>query len=140
MQIEKLQFSKIKAEKKVIDLIKIEISDAQDLIDLLKRSKDPDLILDLYLEGVLDFSINEEELTKMLEDYFYFIKISNNIKYIDSSIITQLGKEETIRGLFFKKMIEKSAIISDKKKSIINQAVNLGLRDFTQTGFYKKDE
>lgn len=140
VQIDKLQFSKVKVEKKVIDLIKIEISDAQDLIDLLKRSKDTDLILDLYLEGVLDFSINEEELKKMMEDYFYYIKINNNIKYIDSSIITQLEKEETIRGLFFKKMIEKSAIISDKKKSIINQAVNLGLRDFTQTGFYKKDE
>lgn len=134
VRIEKLQFVKLKAEKKIVDLTKEKITDMDDIIDLLKKKKDTNLIMDMYLEGVLDFSINEDVLTKMLEDSFFYVRINNNVKFIKGSLIKQLKEEETIRGMFFKKMIEKSAIISDKKKNILNQAINLGLRDFIETG------
>ena len=135
VNIEQLQFSKIRAEKRIIDLIKEEIISFDELLNFLKKNKDTDLILDLYLEGVLDFPVNEKDLIAILEDFYFFIKITNNAKFIESSLITQLKKEETIRGLFFKKMLEKARAVKEEKQKILNQAVNLGLRDFTQADY-----
>ncbi len=135
IHIEKFQFSKIKAEKRTIDLIKEDITNFDDLLNLLKKTKNPDLILDLLLEGVLDFPINEKDLISIIEDFFFFVRITNNAKSVESSFIKQLEKEETIRGLFFKKMLEKTGVMKKEKQKILNQAVNLGLRDFIQTDY-----
>jgi len=130
--IEQLQFSKVRIEKRTIDLLQEEISNTEDLLVLLKKSSDPQLILDLYLDGIIEFPIDEDELFNIIADSFFYLKINNNARFVDSSTVNQLEKEETIRGLFFKKLIEKSKTFKKEKQRIVNQAVNLGLRDFTQ--------
>lgn len=140
VSLEKLQFSKVRAEKRILDVIKEDIHSIQDLVDLLKRNKDIYLILDLCIKGVIDFSINEKDLQEILEDYYYYIRVTNETKYIQSSLIKQISQEETIRGLFFRKLIEKEEKMGKEKQKILNQGFNLGLRDFTQTGHYKDAE
>ncbi len=133
VNIKKIQFSKIRIEKRVIDVIKEDISSIRDLISLLKKGdKLSLLILDLYLQGVLDFSINENELIKILEDHYFYVRINNEAKFIESTVVKQLSREETIRGLFFKKLLEKNVTFENHQR-ILNQALNLGLRDFTSS-------
>ncbi|MBU1077732.1 MAG: DNA repair exonuclease, partial [Spirochaetes bacterium] len=136
--IEKLKFSNIKVEKRVIDVIKEDISSLQDLLSLLKKGKDPELILDLYLKGVIDFSINEPELKEILKDHYFYIRINNEAKFVDSSVIKQLSQEETIRGLFFRKLLERSEKGGKIDRKVLEQTVNLGLRDFGDTISYKE--
>ncbi len=138
--IEKFSFSKIRVEKRIINMMKEDISNIDDLINLLKRGKDIYLILDLYLEDVVDFAIDEKRLIEVLQDHYFYIRINNEVKFIKSSLVNQLSEEETIRGLFFRKLLKKSKLITKDKNKILDQALNLGLRDFTDTGRYKDAE
>jgi DNA repair exonuclease SbcCD nuclease subunit len=129
---ENVSFSNIRIEKRIIDVIKENINDVEDLLEHIKKGKDENLIIDLYLEGIFEIPVNEVELKQILNDYYYYIRITNNFRYINSSVIKQLREEETIRGMFFRNLQEKAKDLPEDKKHLINQAINFGLRDFTQ--------
>lgn len=139
VEIEKLSFSRIKSEKKVINTIKENIEDIKSLISLIQKFRNPHLILDIEINGVSNFPVDNKFLTDILSKDFFFIRISNNVKFIESSILKQLKAEETIRGLFFKKLSE-HRVLSDENHKILNNAINLGLREFTDAGQYNEPE
>ncbi|MDD5066382.1 MAG: DNA repair exonuclease [bacterium] len=129
VRIEKLQFSKVRSEKRNIDLAQEDITDMKTLLSAIKKRRDAHLILDLVLEGVADFSIDESLMKERLKDDFFHVRITNNVKYVNSSIIDQLKDEETIRGLFFKKLA-KHKTSTPQEQAVLNQAMNLGLKEF----------
>ncbi len=133
VKIKKLQFSHIQSDYKEIDLNKENINSFQELVEKIKKLSNKEKILNLKLTGVADFPVVEEELIARIENYFFFVKIYNNIKYIDSSIIQHLKDEETVRGLYFKKLIEKYHKTKDARQhSIIESAINYGLQEFIE--------
>ena len=122
----------LKSEKFVIDLNKENIENQDELINLILTKSDKDLILDLVITGFIDFELNETEIYSAIEDEFFFVRIKTKLKYVDTSKVNQLKEEETVRGLYFKKLLEAYNNSSEKEKEIINKAINLGLIEFVK--------
>lgn len=129
VRIEKLAFSRIRSEKRIIRPEREGIADMRTLALFLKKSRDPSLILDLFLEGAADFSVDENFLKERLKDDFFFMRLTNNLALLDSSLVGRMESEETIRGLFFKKLTGQK-VSGTAEEAVLNQAVNLGLREF----------
>lgn len=133
IKIEKLQFSHIVADYKEIDLTKENVSSFNELIEKIKTFSAKNKILTLALKGIADFPVPEDELIARIENNFCYVRIQNNIKFIDSSIINQLKDEETVRGLYFKKLIERYHQTENaQKRGIIENAINFGLQEFVE--------
>lgn len=133
IQIDKIPFSEIKSEKKIFNIIKEDIDSFKGLVETIKKTKNPHLILDLIIEGVSNFTIDETLLQKLLIDDFFYLRINNKVKFRESTIITQLKDEETIRGLFFKKLSELKLPVNEQQQRILNSTINIGLKEFTDT-------
>ena len=132
INVERLKLFKLYSKKLLINLAKENINDIEELFNFILKNKNSNMILDLYIEGFSEFPINEKELKNHIEEYFYYVKINiDNLNYIESSTISNFLNEETIRSLYFKKLLSKKAILSDYDKKIINRALNLGLQYFT---------
>jgi len=86
---------------------------------------------DLYrvtLEGYIphDIRLNTMYITDMLKDRAFYLKIINNA--IPDYDFGRISKEQGLRGLFARKMLERAANASDEEaKSLIMQALYFGL-------------
>ncbi|MBN1898213.1 MAG: metallophosphoesterase [Spirochaetes bacterium] len=129
--IKKVKFFNIQCILEKIDLSMEKVSTQQDLIKKIKKMADKERILTLLLDGVADFSVNEEEILLQTESDFFSVRLKNNIQYMDSALIQQIMKEETVRGIYFKKLFQKyDRSKTAGQKAIIERAIHLGFQKF----------
>lgn len=80
----------------------------------------------IILKGNRNFEINKYEILKYMENE-RIIKIKNDTKIAYD--LSKIANENTLKGLFVKKMIEKlkQGEITEEEKEIINKAIEIGL-------------
>jgi hypothetical protein len=65
------------------------------------------------------------------------VKLKNSTEFLLD--YETLANEPTLKGIFVKKMLEKSANATEEEKQIIKKALNLGLRAFKTEVKYDED-
>jgi len=82
-------------------------------------------LIEIYLVGKRNFEIDSYELYKLIEND-KIIKIKNKTKI--NYNLEKLSMENTLRGIFVKKMLEKlNNAENDNEKEIIEKAIEVGL-------------
>jgi len=136
--IEKLVWNNKTIILKKINIEKNAINNQEELIKYIRSEfASEKYILKLELTGVSPFSLNEEEITNKLANDFFFIRIIDNSDLFDSVLIDSWESENTIRGLFVRKL---QALMKDahnkQEEHRIELALKLGVQSFQK---YKGD-
>lgn len=101
-------------------------SDAE-LADLIRaRFSDPQTIMRLTLSGNAAWIVDVEQLTQRLRGDFFWLEIEDRSDVIDSRVIEEWQREETIRGMFVRKMQARlRSAVSDEERDEIELALKL---------------
>lgn len=84
-----------------------------------------------------DTEIITAEILSRLSGELYFVKLKNSTEFLLD--YEALANEPTLKGIFVKKMLEKSANATEEEKQIIKKALNLGLKAFKTEVKYDED-
>jgi DNA repair protein SbcD/Mre11 len=96
---------------------------------------DQDKFLRLELLGSPSFVINQELLTTRLSGDFLWLEIQDNTNAFDSVLIETWEREETIRGLFVRKLKQKlEGVELDVEKQQLELALKLAAQVFHKDG------
>jgi DNA repair exonuclease SbcCD nuclease subunit len=103
---------------KTIDIDVTRYQTYEDLKDACMKHSDKELMLNINLKGTPTYFFDEENLSKELQDEFFYLKIDNSSIYYSVDYLEDLSKEPTLRGLFAKRMTENimKAVDEDERK------------------------
>lgn len=90
-------------------------------------------LLRLILEGSPSFLVDVDELATRLSGEFYWLDIDDETDAFDSITAESLAKEETIRGLYVRKLRERLAGAEADSKPQVELALKLGIQAFQKT-------
>lgn len=119
--------------------VDIDITGVKNYIQLKNRVKEElegfNTKIDIFkinLVGEIDsdFNIDENILKERLKDKFYFLKIKDKTKV--SLNLDSLGSENSIKGIFVKKLKESMEEADENELEVINLALKLGLSSLTE--------
>ena len=122
-----LEFIPLDEKEFIIDELDItEINSKEDLIEKLNELKYNDnKFIEIYLIGKRNFEIDTYELNKLINNN-QIIKIKNKTKI--NYNLEKLSKENTLKGIFINKMLEKLNNTDNiEEKEIIEKAIEVGL-------------
>lgn len=92
-------------------------------------------ILRLKLEGTIPFLIDEEALASRLAGEFFHLELRDDTDVFDSAVIAEWQGENTIRGLFIRKLQQRmEAAESAEEREQIELALKLGVQSFQDRG------
>ncbi len=115
---------------------------AEKIVDELKEIYGDSFAENLYkieLTGEIppEFIISRAELLSRLENAVYFVKIKDSTELkLD---IEALIKEPSLKGIFVRKMLEKTENAPAEQKEIYKKALKLGLKAFSTEVKYDED-
>ncbi len=143
------ELSFVPLSRRVHRIEKIDISDAAStldaaniILDKLSAAYGEQFAEQLYkiiLTGKLqeDVVINQAELLQMLSDRLYFVKLKNTArKAFDLEL---LKNENSLKGIFVRKMLEKISLVDDSDKKLYESALYIGLSAFESEVAYIED-
>lgn len=122
-----LQFTPLDEKEFKIENIDVtQIEAKEDLIEKLNEMNfEPNDLIEIYLIGKRNFEIDTYELYKLIENE-KIIKIKNKTKI--NYNLEKIAEENTLRGIFIKKMLEKlNNAENTEEKEIIEKAIEVGL-------------
>ena len=114
-----------------------EIAESEEELANLIKTKfgSHDKFLRLELVGSPSFVINQELLTTRLSGDFLWLEIQDNTNAFDSVLIETWEREETIRGLFVRKLKQKlEGVELDEEKQQLELALKLAAQVFHKAG------
>lgn len=104
----------------------------EDIITLLKPLADPQSIVRITLVGSSEVLIDTQVVEQLLSDSFFFLTVKDNTTFRDSSLIQSWKTEKTIRGMFVSKLLKKIAEAEGKEKSVLEEALKIGVTYFEE--------
>lgn len=142
-----LQFVSVSKRQHILEKIDIsEISGAveisAEIINALKEKYGEDYSQNLYKIELIgsvseDNEINTEEILSRISNELYFVKIKNKTEIkID---LEALKNEASLRGIFVKKMLERTENAPEDEKELYRKALKLGLRAFNAEVKFDED-
>ena len=127
---DKLQLEFIELDEEKFKEIEIEVTDILSKEELIEKINQTEIANNEYIKIILignrNFEINKYELLKYVENE-RIIKIKDSTKIAYN--LSKIANENTLKGLFVKRMIEKMNIneITIEEKEIIEKAIEIGL-------------
>lgn len=142
-----LQFVSVSKRQHILEKIDIsEISGAveisTEIINVLKGKYGEDYSQNLYKIELIgsvseEDEINTEEILSRISNELYFVKIKNKTEIkID---LEALKNEASLRGIFVKKMLERTENAPEDEKELYRKALKLGLRAFNAEVKFDED-
>lgn len=142
-----LQFVSVSKRQHILEKIDIsEISGAveisAEIINALKEKYGEDYSQNLYKIELIgsvseDNEINTEEILSRISNELYFVKIKNKTEIkID---LEALKNEASLRGIFIKKMLERTENAPEDEKELYRKALKLGLKAFNAEVKFDED-
>ena len=142
-----LQFVSVSKRQHILEKIDIsEISGAveisAEIINALKEKYGEDYSQNLYKIELIgsvseDNEINTEEILSRISNELYFVKIKNKTEIkID---LEALKNEASLRGIFVKKMLERTENAPEDEKELYRKALKLGLKAFNAEVKFDED-
>ena len=109
-----------------LDLDKETVETSDELVDLIsERHGDPNSLLRLVITGAAPFIIDVDDLAIRLAGDFFWSEILDKTNVFDSQLVDDWTSEETIRGLFIRKL---SKLIEEEDDPLEQQKIELALR------------
>ncbi len=112
------------------------------ILETLKAQYGDNYLENLYkiiLTGTVseDFNLSADEITARISAQVYFAKVRDNtsIRYD----LEALSKENSLKGIFVQKMLERLQNAEGTQKELIKQALNIGLKAFSTEVVYRDD-
>ncbi len=142
-----LQFVSVSKRQHILEKIDIsEISGAveisAEIINVLKGKYGEDYSQNLYKIELIgsvseEDEINTEEILSRISNELYFVKIKNKTEIkID---LEALKNEASLRGIFVKKMLERTENAPEDEKELYRKALKLGLKAFNAEVKFDED-
>jgi len=101
-------------------------SKPKELVELIReRYGDPNKLLRLEITGTAPFIIDEDGLVTRLAGEFFWSEILDKTNVFDSQLVDDWAGEETIRGLYIRKL---SNLINEEEDPLEQQKIELALR------------
>ena len=113
-------------EFKIENIDVTEIISKEELIEKLNEIKfDENNLIEIYLIGKRNFEIDVYEIYKLISNE-KIIKIKNKTKI--NYDLEKISQENTLRGIFVKKMLEKLNLLdSEEEKELLEKSIEIGL-------------
>lgn len=103
--------------------------------EIRKQYGSEDHILRLSLEGSIPFLVDEDALYSKMVGDFYYLELNDETDIFDSAVIDEWEEENTIRGLFIRKLQgQLQEADTEDEKEQIEMALKLGVQSFQGNG------
>lgn len=122
-----VQFIKLdETEFKIQELDITEINSKEELIEKINELNiEENNLIEIYLTGKRNFEIDTYEIKKFITNE-KIIKIKNKTKI--NYNLEKISEENTLRGIFVKKMLEKiNSLENEDEKDILEKSIEIGL-------------
>lgn len=127
----KVSIEKVPYPGRVFESVKIDLSMMKDKEELLLKCKsyeDETKFMEFHFIGTPKFSIQEEELREDLEKHFFYLEVKSSIQHFSSEYMKRIENEETLRGLFVRRMKKRMEEAKDEhEEKILELALLKGL-------------
>jgi DNA repair exonuclease SbcCD nuclease subunit len=130
--LEKTQFNSRVLEERELSLDSETISSEQELARRIASLGREDLLLRLVLTGRPDFPVRAEFLRQALAEKFFHIEIEDGTSVLSSVSTEAIARENTIRGMFVRKLLEGALSASEKDRAVYELALKEGLSAFDE--------
>jgi exonuclease SbcD len=135
-KLEQLKWNRKTFQVEKLDLDHETAESEEELANLIKaKYGSNDKFLRLELVGSPSFIISQDSLATRLSGDFYWLEIQDNTNAFDSVLTETWAREETIRGLFVRKLkLKLEGVESDEEKQLLELALKLATQVFQKTG------
>lgn len=130
VSIEKMKHNVRTVSEISIDLTSAGVASDSELADSIEKQADPDGIVRVVLMGAADFIPEKSEIESGLTDRFFYLEIVDETTICSSDRIETFKNENTVRGMFTRKMIEKIEQSSGADLTAAELALRLGIEQF----------
>ena len=123
----KLEFIPIDETEFIIQNLDItQINSKEELIETINELNiEENNLIEIYLTGKRNFEIDTYEIKKFITNE-KIIKIKNKTKI--NYNLEKIAEENTLRGIFVKKMLDKYNLLeNEEEKSILENSIEIGL-------------
>jgi len=119
-----------------LDLDQEAVESDEDLARLIsKRYGSTNAVLKLVLAGSPPFVVSEETLQNRLQGDFFWLEMDDQTTIFDSVLMESWAREETIRGLYARKLRARLEVAADsEEKQQLELALKLATQAFQKTG------
>ncbi len=98
---------------------------------LRKEYASNECIIKITLEGSVPFLIDVDNVLSQLDGEFFYLDIIDHTNIFDSTLIEEWEAENTIRGLFVRKIHHLMDVApDDREKETIELALKFGVQSF----------
>ena len=134
VELELLPWNQRTLQSDHLDLEEEVVESEGELAELIReRYADPDKLLRLHLVGTAPFVIDTTAVQDRLSGDFFWLDLRDRTNIFDSSLIETWEQEETIRGLYVRKLKARLKSASEDERQGIELALKLGVQAFEKT-------
>jgi DNA repair exonuclease SbcCD nuclease subunit len=108
-------------------------SDAAIAERVLEQRSDT-LLVRVRLTGPAEFVPDTDKIQERLAGAFFYVEVVDETRLIDGAFVKSLRDEQTIRGLFVRKMLERAESAEARARDTAGLALKLGLDEFMRGG------
>ncbi len=131
--IEKIKHNQRTISEIRVDLTLAGIESTEELITALEKHADPDGIARVCITGTAGFLLEPQTIEARLANRFFHLEVTDETSVCGSDMIRALKGENTIRGLFVRKMLDKIEQSSAEERAPLEHALRLGIEQFMRT-------
>ncbi|HEY6837468.1 MAG TPA: DNA repair exonuclease [Geobacteraceae bacterium] len=130
----RVTLEKVEVQSRTISELSIDASlfaDQQPLVEELTRLASPEVIARVRLVGIVEEPLDCANMAGRLQGLFAWLDLVDETDLFDSSYVQRLEREDSIRGLFVRKVQERCArAASDEERELHREALKLVFKRF----------
>lgn len=133
--VEKIKWNSKTYQNLKLDTGKHPVESQDEMMEYIAQNyRGLDKLIRIELIGDTSFVIDSEKLLSQLSGDFFWLVIEDKTNVFDNDIIENWAQEDTIRGLYIRKLKEQLQFAhTEDKKDQINLALKLAVRSFQKT-------
>jgi DNA repair exonuclease SbcCD nuclease subunit len=132
--LEKIRHNQKVLSKMRVDLATSAVASIEGLVSAIEKRSDPNALARVKVTGAADFLPAIRLIESRLAARFFHLEILDATSVVGGELIRSIGSEETVRGIFVKKMLERIESSGAEEKAAAELALRLGLEQFMQVG------
>lgn len=130
VSIEKIKHNHRTLSQIQIDLATSAMGSIEGLVSAIEKRSDPNAIVKVSLTGPADFLLSIQEIEPRLGESFFHIEIADETSVVGGGLIRSIMNEDTVRGIFVRKMLERIETSCDEERATAELALRLGVEQF----------
>jgi len=128
---------KLAVQRRILGEQSIDLSGCANLADAeaaVRKLADPNLLLRLTFEGVVETPLDVAALQSRCADGFFHLELIDKSTLVESDYARRLAHEETVRGVFVRRVEELMGQIASADRPVLEEAFREVLARFQRCG------